>query len=408
MAKRKQWSKTIEEQGIRVRLYRRKRGGPIYREVRIDGRKDRQSLGHSDAALAEDQARAFARELASAQLSGRPLGSLTLGQLFQVYFHHKGRTLSSDWQKASQTRGTLFERAWGLDLAVGDLSQTHVDGYAAARRSGKLTPLGKGSGQGDRSPVKVRDGTIDADFRWLSSVFNWARKHKVNGRRLLLENPLHDVSWPREKNARRPVASHRRYLASLEYVDDVDPEGRLRAILALARWTGRRESAICNLMASDVLLTSDRTRAALAEAGMDERLADHMPHGAIRWDASTDKMGLLHISPISSSAREEVDLYLQRAPRIGDAPLFPAPSNTGAPIRRDTAATWLLRAEQAAKLPKLVGGTFHPYRRLWASERKSLPDVDVAAAGGWKDTRALKISYQHADPETVLKVVENG
>ena len=168
----------------------------------------------------------------------------------------------------------------------------------------------------------------------------------VKGRRLLFENPLHDVQWPKEKNARRPVAPHQRYMATLEHVDEVDPEGRLRAIVSLPRWTG-----------------------------------------AIRWDASTDKMGLLHISPIFSSARDELDLYVQRNPRVGDVPLFPAPADQSSPMRRDTAATWL--------------------RRLWASERKSLPDVDVAAAGGWKDTRALKLSYQHADPETVLRVVEN-
>jgi hypothetical protein len=55
----------------------------------------------------------------------------------------------------------------------------------------------------------------------------------------------------------------------------------------------------------------------------------------------------------------------------------------------------------------LVGGVFHPYRRLWATERKGLANADVAAAGGW-NTRALKISYQHADGATVLSVVEHG
>jgi hypothetical protein len=77
-------------------------------------------------------------------------------------------------------------------------------------------------------------------------------------------------------------------------------------------------------------------------------------------------------------------------------------------VRPDVVAKWLLKAEKSAGLPKLRGGTFHPYRRLWASERKHLPDQDVASAGGWRDTRALKLSYQHADPATVLRVVEAG
>jgi hypothetical protein len=34
-----------------------------------------------------------------------------------------------------------------------------------------------------------------------------------------------------------------------------------------------------------------------------------------------------------------------------------------------------------------------------------LPDVDVAAAGGWKNTLSRKTAYQQADAETILKVV---
>ena len=193
----------------------------------------------------------------------------------------------------------------------------------------------------------------------------------------------------------------------MQHVDAVDSEGRLRAILALARWTGRRESAICGLLASDILLSPERIRDALAAAGMDEGLGQHMPHGAIRWPATTDKQGLLHITPISGAVRNELDRYLKRNPRMGDTPLFPALGDPEAPIRRDTASSLLLKAEKLAELPKLRGGTFHPYRRLWATERKHLPDADVAAAGGWTDTRALKLSYQHADAATVLKVVEH-
>ncbi len=31
-----------------------------------------------------------------------------------------------------------------------------------------------------------------------------------------------------------------------------------------------------------------------------------------------------------------------------------------------------------------------------------------AAAGGWKDTNSLKSAYQHADPDTILRVVLSG
>ena len=50
---RKPWSKVIEESGISVRVYEREAGSLLYREVRLDGGKDRKSLGHSDRQLAE-------------------------------------------------------------------------------------------------------------------------------------------------------------------------------------------------------------------------------------------------------------------------------------------------------------------------------------------------------------------
>ena len=77
-------------------------------------------------------------------------------------------------------------------------------------------------------------------------------------------------------------------------------------------------------------------------------------------------------------------------------------------IRRDVAARRLLKAEKLAKLPKLTGGVFHPYRRGWATERQHLSDVAVAAAGGWSDTAALKASYQQATKSDILKAVRGG
>jgi hypothetical protein len=66
---------------------------------------------------------------------------------------------------------------------------------------------------------------------------------------------------------------------------------------------------------------------------------------------------------------------------------------------------WLRVAEQKAELPKLTGGLWHPYRRMWATARKDLPLKDVAAAGGWRDTEALLTCYQQPDRETLLAVM---
>jgi len=62
-------------------------------------------------------------------------------------------------------------------------------------------------------------------------------------------------------------------------------------------------------------------------------------------------------------------------------------------------------AEREAKLKPQRGTLWHAYRRLWASARKDLPDVDVAQAGGWASLDALKTAYQQPDDATMLRVV---
>lgn len=43
-----------------------------------------------------------------------------------------------------------------------------------------------------------------------------------------------------------------------------------------------------------------------------------------------------------------------------------------------------------------------------ATERRSQAREDVMAGGGWRDLKALQTACQHADPETVLRLVERG
>lgn len=92
-------------------------------------------------------------------------------------------------------------------------------------------------------------------------------------------------------------------------------------------------------------------------------------------------------------------------PGIGSAPMFPHTDDPTLPIHYDTADKWLRKAERLAGLEPLKGSLWHAHRRKWATERKHLPDVDVASAGGWKETTSLKRAYQQADTETMLKVV---
>ena len=396
-----QWSRVIDVDGISIRLYERTQGTTIYMSFPWDGKKVQRSTKRRDRREAEEYARRFVHGLVEDRFLGRS-GPVTLGEVFRVYRVHRVALLSGSWRQAAEMRIALFEEAWGTRLRVDDIGQTQVDQFAHKRSTGELAP------KHDRSRKAVRAGTINSDFQWLSSVFNWARKHKVDGRRLLQDNPLQDVDWATEQNVRRPIASHERYTKTLERVDTVDPEGRLRCILTLARHTGRRENAICQLLASDVLRTQDDVEVVLSALGLDERQAQYFPHGGIRWRAETDKTGRYTVTPIRQGVREAIDTYLRKSPRVGDVPLFPSPKDNSKPIRRDLTARWLLKAEKFAGLPKLAGGQFHPYRRLWATERKDLPVQDVAAAGGWKTVETLQRLYQQADGATTLAAVQAG
>ena len=129
------------------------------------------------------------------------------------------------------------------------------------------------------------------------------------------------------------------------------------------------------------------------------------PYGSIRWPADTDKEGRESCVPINPSVRQALDRVLIDRPGIGSAPLFPKPTDRALPLTTYLASKWLIGGEKLAGLDTQKGSLWHAYRRKWVTERKHLPDVDVAAAGGWKDTQSLKSAYQQADTETMLRVV---
>jgi hypothetical protein len=90
---------------------------------------------------------------------------------------------------------------------------------------------------------------------------------------------------------------------------------------------------------------------------------------------------------------------------LGAVLVFPSVNDPTVPLGYKTATQWLRVAEQLAGLEPLHHGAFHPFRRRWASERKHLPLVDVAAAGGWIETTTLQRCYISADEETLEAVV---
>lgn len=396
------WSKIIEEHGVRIRLYTRSRGGNIYREIRLeDGSKDRKSLGHADRERAEEQAKALAEELATLRLTGGPKGDLTLGRLGKLYLYHRGPLLSDSRERFMTTTLELFERYFGEEYRIGDFDQHEADAYATARAEGELLV------DDFRATDSPAAGTIRNELSALSTVCNWACRFRHGGRPLLGFNPLRGLDFPREENPARPIVTPDRYRALLSVAEEADAKGRLRCLLVLAWETGRRINAMCHLRASDVLLSEDALRRALAEDGQDEALADFWSH-ALRWRAEWDKCGYLDFSPLSDAAREALEAYMTRRPVVGEAWVFPANEDVTRPLDKQMAYYYLRKAEKLAGVAKQKQGGFHAFRRAWATRRRHLPAQDVARAGGWRDVKALQKAYQAADPETVRRVVELG
>lgn len=226
---------------------------------------------------------------------------------------------------------------------------------------------------------------------------NWATKWRTETGYLLGHNPVRGYEIPREKNPRQPVATQERYRATRDVSDDVRMlvthggkrrmmRSHLSELLELANGTGRRLSAICALRHQDLQL-------------------DQGPHGAILWPAETDKQGRASLIPITSGVRAAVDRAIRTQPLANSTYLFPAPRDPSKPVSRHLADKWLRKAERMAGLEPLNGSLWHAYRRKWATERKHLPATDVAAAGGWAGPESMQRCYQHADQETLLRVV---
>lgn len=388
-------------------VYLRTDGGPdssIFGRVwdSTHRRWRRRSLKHRDVeraiAWADDQA-ARLRKGASDLLAGQ----VTLGQVLDAYLrHHAARKAAKKARKADGRSAEMWRRVLGKDSDPHGVTLGQWQRFIDARAAGAIDARGRLVPERDRRPVSPR--TVEKGCKWLLYVFAWATEWDVNGQPLMSANPLAGRRFreavPRERNPKRPTATRDRYRALREHTDDVTMELRnngrrtavrsyLSELLDLAVATGRRITAICGLQYGDLLL--ERT--------------PNGPHGAVRWRADLDKAGRESVVPINADARAALDRIVRERPGVGTAYMFPAPGNPAGPVGHHLAARWLAKAEKLAGLPPLDGGAWHPYRRMWATERKHLPAKDVAAAGGWATTAMVSEVYQQADTETTLRVV---
>jgi integrase len=133
---------------------------------------------------------------------------------------------------------------------------------------------------------------------------------------------------------------------------------------------------------------------------------DHVNFEAaeITWVADFDKKGVEWVTPVPARLLDELRVFRKMLGAIGGS-IFAGERKPGQAMDRHLFDKWLVGAEREAKLQKLPGGLWHPYRRKWAMERKHLPLTDVAAVGGWKDVGTLLSCYSQPDRQTMLDVM---
>jgi integrase len=381
-ARRKCWSQSVGVYGSKVRVSELTPGGTLYL-LWVDARRKQQkrSLGHRDRKRGKEEALAFAN-LISRDRDFAETNRLTLGALIDNYQRQGLHGRSERHGQEVCRKLALWRSFLGSERDVESLSPSDVDRFVEARRAGKLRP------EGNRGTAHVSQTTIWHDFVALTTALHFAtRQRDARGRRLLATNPLVGVRVGKTVSPLQPVADASFY----EALRDV--AGRLNSkfllALDLAYSTGHRIDAILKLRWDDVSLVP----------------TNDAPCGTIRWRGENDKIDNDHVVPMNRLAHDALTAVARERPGIGEAWIFPSDTDESRPVDRHLASRWLRRAEKLAKIEHSKGRGWHSFRRAWASARKHLPDVDVAAAGGWKDTATMKRCYQHADAAGVLRAV---
>lgn len=394
--KNKLWSHSEGPYGARVRVSESSVGGMLQGETR-----DRSlpcgircvSLGHRDKAEAVRWAKEQVRKLIESKSNGfRPP---TLSRVLALYLQHHTPTKSPSEQKADHRRSEMWARRLGPTKDLSKLSKHEWQSFVTARRSGAINCHGLPVASDERKPA--RDGTVEGDLTFLRGVLTWATEWREYDRYLMSENPARGYPLPREKNPRRPVVTQERF----DRVRDV--AAQLRTVRVL----GKTKEEMATYLPEVLDLcwhTGRRISAILALRFADLRLADG-PHGSILWPAASDKRGKESLVPVSKEVRGAIDRIFADRPGIGAAYLFPAINDPTRPIAGEVVSAWLRSAEVLAGVPKQDGSLFHAYRRGWATSRKHWPIKDVMAAGGWDRPETLLECYQHADMETMYRVV---
>lgn len=395
------WTRSLGVRGTRVRLFQNRRGGVFFRDVYLAGRgRDRKSIGTRD----RDEADRLGKRLLAALLENSDLpsspGPVTLPEIWARYSTRCEAYLdnSASSRRDTAVRAAILIGHFGRSRDVRTLSADDVLLYARRRREGGIsyTVLDRHGKPDPRLTPPSGQRSAHADLVALRTMLRWACTvyHPTAGR-WLDHNPLQGLQFEHERNPKRPVATEERYQKTRHAIDRLIARAgseqerakwlRLGLALVLAVATGRRRGSIAGLKWQDFDFVENR----------------------ITWRAEHDKKGVESVRPMPARAMEELRSSRADLGSMGGL-LFPMRRNPQRQIPEEMLSQWLETAEKEAALPKLSGGVWHPYRRMWASARMHFPIKAVAEAGGWSDVTTLMKCYQQSDEATLLEVMEGA
>lgn len=390
--------------GNTVSIVRRVPGGNYYIRMRDPNKASGylvRSLGHDNLDKAKSRADSLAGRLRNRKKRLRE-EQLLLWEVFDYYLVERTPQHGAEAVRArDRRRAEMWKSYLGPKKNPMMITRQEWEEFRDRRLAGALDARGREVPEGERT--SRAPSTVRHELHWLRSVLRWASTWETDsGDSLIRECPVEGYPMPEVKNQKRPVASRERYEALREAA--VGHKMRLCRdgsysyqrsyfidILDLVVHTGRRITQVCSLRVEDLFLDS----------------FSHAPHGYIDWPRERDKMGKEWRAPLNDEARGAVDRALENCPEPDSPFLFPAPESPERPIRRQTAGSWLEKFEQEAELEPQEAGQWHPFRRMWASERMHLPQEIVARTGGWASASVMRQSYQHADDSAKFGVVSD-
>ena len=126
----------------------------------------------------------------------------------------------------------------------------------------------------------------------------------------------------------------------------------------------------------------------------------------VRWRGGQDKIRYEHVTPLTVTARTALEQAQRERGVIGDAWVFPSPTNAGHSISRHLLRDWWQRSERLAELEPETRRGWHSLRRKFATELKATPLVDLCALGGWKEPQTVLKCYQRPDAQTMRAALD--